>query len=65
MMSQATRLAEADVPSGIQDNDQRESLTVALHESFVASFRFAMLLAAVLSALSAVCAAFTIDSRKQ
>ncbi len=64
MQSQKTRLAEAEVPAEITDARERESLKTSLRDSFIASFRFTMLLAAVLTALSAVCAAFTIDRKR-
>jgi EmrB/QacA subfamily drug resistance transporter len=57
--AQASRLAEAQVPDQVGAGE-REGVTRALAESFVASFRAIMLTAAGLALLSALCARLTI-----
>jgi EmrB/QacA subfamily drug resistance transporter len=61
LMAEVPRLGEAQVPAGVQ-GDLRVSLQGVLDDAFVASFRVAMLLAAVSALLSAACAALTIRS---
>ena len=60
MRSQVSKLAEAEVPSQIA-GPERQALERALKESFVASFRVVMGLAAALALASALCAALTVS----
>ncbi|HTU57692.1 MAG TPA: hypothetical protein VMF89_04645, partial [Polyangiales bacterium] len=62
MRGQISKLAEAEVPPQIT-GPERQALERALKESFVASFRVVMGLAAALALASALCAALTISPR--
>jgi EmrB/QacA subfamily drug resistance transporter len=57
------KLAEAEVPPQIQ-GARRQVLEQALNESFVRSFRVAMLTAAGLTLVGALCAGLTIESAR-
>jgi EmrB/QacA subfamily drug resistance transporter len=59
VLEQAPRLAEADPPARLPA-PQRQALQRVMDESFVSSFRTAMLVAAGLALLSAACAGLTI-----
>jgi EmrB/QacA subfamily drug resistance transporter len=58
--AEVPKLAEAEVPSQIQ-GEQRQILEQALDQSFLRSFRVAMLVSAGLALLSALCAGLTLD----
>jgi hypothetical protein len=59
MEAQVPRLAEAEVPRGVA-GAERQALERALADSFLASYRVVMLVAAAMAALSAVAALVTI-----
>ena len=59
LMAEVPRLADARLPEAVQ-GELRLTLQSALDDAFVASFRVAMLIAAVFALLSALCAALTI-----
>jgi MFS family permease len=63
MLAQAPRLADARVPDAVQDG-LRVQLQQAMDDSFVTSFRIAMLVAAALALAGAWCAAGTIASTR-
>lgn len=59
LSAEVPKLADAEVPPQVE-GDLRRRLEQALNEAFVASFRVAMLTAAGLALLGALCAALTI-----
>lgn len=61
--SQRSRLAEAEVPPGL-DAPTQHALEAAIDESFVAGFRLVMLIAAGLAVLSAGSAALLVEGRQ-
>jgi hypothetical protein len=61
MQEQATRLAEAQPPAVLAP-EQRQMVTAAIGESFVASFRIVALICAAAAVLAALCAAMTIQN---
>jgi EmrB/QacA subfamily drug resistance transporter len=54
LRAEASKLAEAKVPSSVDARD-KERITRLLHESFMSSVRVAMLIAAAMALLSALC----------
>jgi EmrB/QacA subfamily drug resistance transporter len=64
LLQEVPKLAEARVPETVGAG-MHATLTRALTESFVSSFRVVMLLAAALAVLSAVCAALTTGSARK
>ena len=61
-MAQRSRLTQIEAPSGL-DSDQRELLKLSIDESFVAGFRWVMLVSAGLALLSAVSAWAMIEGK--
>ena len=59
LKEEVPKLAEASVPRQVK-GEERRRLEQALDESFVRSFRVAMLIAAGLALMSALCAGLTI-----
>jgi len=64
LRAETSKLAAARVP-GVRDENERQQLTRALHESFVRSFRLVMLLTSGTALLSAVCGWLTIAGPTQ
>jgi EmrB/QacA subfamily drug resistance transporter len=60
LQSEVQKLAQTPVPA-FTDTAAQQTLRRAIEESFVASFRLVMLIAAVAALLSALCAQLTID----
>ena len=64
VMNQRSRLTQIEAPAGL-NNDQREILKRAIDESFVAGFRWVMLVSAGLAMLSAVSAWAMLEGKSQ
>ena len=62
VMEQRSRLTQIEAPSGMND-DQKVILKQAINESFIAGFRWVMLVSAGLAVLSAMSAWLMIDGK--